>query len=107
MRATQLKSGAGIEKVTRIPVTIRTSPGWPAFAGHDIVMVNIQDRWYEIPFLLLSDCFKLPTPKLSQRRAQPTNTSGIFGVARYAIKYRKRKRLLWQAMWRDADNKQH
>jgi hypothetical protein len=69
--------------------------------------VNIQGRWYEIPFLQLSDCFKLAAPKLSQRRARPTNTSGIFGVARYAIKYRKRKRLLWQAMWRDADNKQH
>jgi hypothetical protein len=36
-----------------------------------------------------------------------TNTSGIVGVARYLIKYRKRRRLLWQAMWRDADNKQH
>jgi hypothetical protein len=36
-----------------------------------------------------------------------SNTSGIVGVARYLIRYRKRRRLLWQAMWRDADNKSH
>jgi hypothetical protein len=35
------------------------------------------------------------------------NTSGIVGVGRYAIKYRKRRKLLWQAMWQDADGKQY
>ncbi len=33
------------------------------------------------------------------------NTSGIVGVGRYAVQYRKRKRLLWQAFWQDADGK--
>ena len=33
MRATQLKSGIGIEMP---PTSVRMSPGWPAFAGHDI-----------------------------------------------------------------------
>jgi hypothetical protein len=42
-----LKSGTRIENVTRIPVTIHTSPGWPAFAGHDIIRVSIQGRWYQ------------------------------------------------------------
>jgi hypothetical protein len=50
MRVTQLKSGTRIENVTRIPVTIHTLPGWPAFAGHDIIRVSIQGRWYYMFF---------------------------------------------------------
>lgn len=43
------------------------------------------------------------------RREKKTerNTSGVVGVGRYAVKYRKRKRLLWQAMWKDADGHTH
>jgi hypothetical protein len=49
-----------------------------------------------------------PDYMLWRRNKKPeTNTSGIVGVGRYAVKYRKRRRLLWQAMWKDADNKQH
>ncbi|HTT82111.1 MAG TPA: hypothetical protein VMF67_01380 [Rhizomicrobium sp.] len=49
-----------------------------------------------------------PDYMLWRKNKKPsTNTSGIVGVARYAVKYRKRKRLLWQAMWKDADGKQH
>jgi hypothetical protein len=38
-----------------------------------------------------------------------TNTSGIVGVARYAVWYKyKRKRLpLWQAVWDDIEGKRH
>jgi hypothetical protein len=36
-----------------------------------------------------------------------SNTSGIVGVGRYAVRYRKRRRLLWQAVWQDADGKRH
>jgi TusA-related sulfurtransferase len=46
VRAAQVKSGTRIENVTRTPVTIHTSPGWPAFTGHDIVRMNIQGGWY-------------------------------------------------------------
>jgi hypothetical protein len=35
------------------------------------------------------------------------NTSGIVGVGRYLIRYRKKRRLLWQAFWQDADGKKH
>jgi hypothetical protein len=35
------------------------------------------------------------------------NTSGIVGVGRYLVRYRKRRRLLWQAFWQDADGKRH
>lgn len=35
------------------------------------------------------------------------NVSGIVGVGRYAVRYRKRKKLLWQAIWQDADGKRH
>lgn len=49
-----------------------------------------------------------PDYMLWRRNKKPeTNTSGIVGVGRYAIKYRKRRRLLWQAMWKDADGKTH
>ena len=43
------------------------------------------------------------------RREKKTesNTSGIVGVGRYAVRYKKRKRLLWQAIWEDADGKRH
>jgi len=33
------------------------------------------------------------------------NTSGIVGVGRYLVRYRKRRKLLWQAFWQDADGK--
>lgn len=33
------------------------------------------------------------------------NTSGIVGVGRYLIRYRKKRRLLWSAFWQDADGK--
>jgi hypothetical protein len=33
------------------------------------------------------------------------NTSGIVGVGRYLIRYRKRRRLQWTAFWQDADGK--
>jgi hypothetical protein len=49
-----------------------------------------------------------PDYMLWRRIKKPaTNTSGIVGVGRYAVKYRKRRRLLWQAMWEDADGKKH
>lgn len=49
-----------------------------------------------------------PDYMLWRRNKKPeTNTSGIVGVGRYAVKYRKGRRLLWQAMWKDADGKQH
>ena len=35
------------------------------------------------------------------------NTSGIVGVGRYLIRYRKSRRLLWSAFWLDADGKRH
>jgi hypothetical protein len=45
---------------------------------------------------------------LWRRNKKPsTNTSGIVGVGRYVVKYRKGKRLQWQAAWQDADGKQH
>jgi hypothetical protein len=47
MRATQLKSGTCIEIVARNPGAVHMSSGWPAFAGHDTVRVNIQGRWYD------------------------------------------------------------
>jgi hypothetical protein len=49
-----------------------------------------------------------PDYMLWRKNKKPaTNTSGIVGVGRYLVQYRKRKRPLWQAMWRDADDKQH
>jgi hypothetical protein len=49
-----------------------------------------------------------PDYMLWRRNKKPrTNTSGVVGVGRYAVKYRRRKKLLWQAMWQDADGKQH
>jgi hypothetical protein len=49
-----------------------------------------------------------PDYMLWRRNKKPeTNTSGIVGVGRYAVKYRKGRRLLWQAMWKDADGKTH
>ena len=43
------------------------------------------------------------------RRTKKTeaNTSGIVGVGRYLIRYRKKRRLLWSAFWLDADGKRH
>lgn len=49
-----------------------------------------------------------PDYMLWRRNKKPkTNTSGIVGVGRYVVKYRKGKRLQWQAAWQDADGKQH
>ncbi|HEX4158787.1 MAG TPA: AP2 domain-containing protein [Rhizomicrobium sp.] len=35
------------------------------------------------------------------------NTSGIVGVGRYVVKFRKGKRIQWQAAWQDVEGKQH
>ena len=37
--------GIRVEISPEIPVCVRMSPRWPAFAGHDIARVNIQVRW--------------------------------------------------------------
>jgi len=42
-----------------------------------------------------------------RNRKPSTNTSGIVGVGRYVVKFRKGKRLQWQAAWQDADGKQY
>jgi hypothetical protein len=36
-----------------------------------------------------------------------TNTSGMIGVGRYAVRYKGKKQLVWDAIWVDADGKRH
>lgn len=36
-----------------------------------------------------------------------TNTSGMVGVGRYAVRYKGKKKLAWDAIWLDADGKRH
>lgn len=43
-----------------------------------------------------------------KKRSRPSRSgSGIVGVGRYAVRYGKRRHLLWEAYWQDADGKRH
>jgi hypothetical protein len=45
---------------------------------------------------------------LWRRNKMPeSNTSGIVGVGRYTVQYRRKRRLLWQAVWEGVDGKRH
>ena len=41
-----------IDNTARIPVIIQTSPGWPAFAGHDTVRADIQGRGWKTSIVI-------------------------------------------------------
>ena len=43
-----------------------------------------------------------------KKRSRPgASGSGIVGVGRYAVRYGRRRHLLWEAYWQDADGKRH
>jgi hypothetical protein len=41
-----------------------------------------------------------------KKRSRPSR-SGIVGVGRYAVRYGRRRHLLWEAYWQDADGRRH
>ncbi|HLY05991.1 MAG TPA: AP2 domain-containing protein [Rhizomicrobium sp.] len=100
--------------------TEKTTPGWKVnlkrrnqymhkyfrdtkYGGKERALKAAQ-AWLDSLMSIASD----PDYMLWRMNKKPeTNTSGVVGVGRYAVKYRRRKRLLWQAVWQDADGKRH